>query len=80
LKSIAYGFQLHLFGFSHKLPVLLSAVLTALLKVTEYVTPSDSNSCKTFDVQKESLLRGLSNAGMKPDKQVRQVISVIKYG
>jgi Middle or third domain of peptidase_M16 len=71
LKSTAYGFQLHLFGFSHKLPVLLSAVLTALITVTEYVTPLNSNSCKTFDVQKESLLRGLNNAGMKPDKQVR---------
>ncbi|KAG5181380.1 Metalloenzyme, LuxS/M16 peptidase-like protein [Tribonema minus] len=66
LKATVYGFQVHVHGFSHRLPVLLEAVLTAVLGVGR---STDYPAQNAFDTQKEALMRAYANAGLKPDKE-----------
>ncbi|CAM9645016.1 unnamed protein product [Chrysoparadoxa australica] len=69
LRSTDSGFEVHCYGFSDKLAVLLGAVLEKLLGLGGILAePVAEEVQRCFDMQLEGVCRAYENARMKPGK------------
>ncbi|CAN0250589.1 unnamed protein product [Ectocarpus sp. 12 AP-2014] len=64
VKATDAGFQIHVYGFDHKAPLMLREVLKRLLDLGPHLEEGP------LSVQLEALIRGYHNTNMKPGRHV----------